>query len=181
MQCGRRKHSFWQDPAGDLLSYLTEPRPWINMIVAIAHNAEAFYLHLILNRAIMLKWKPEIILNGLKIMCFKMEYLVFLDRVSFLPCPLLKLPGDFWLMACKSLYPHYFKTEENLDYIGPIPDVSYYGVNEMLEEERREFVASYVSQEPIFDNRSVLESYFHDDVTVVRQACKVFRHEFMEI
>jgi hypothetical protein len=31
-------------------------------------------------------------MNGLKIMCMKMEHLVFLDSVSFLPCPLRKLP-----------------------------------------------------------------------------------------
>ena len=73
MRCGRRKHSFWQDPVGDLLSYLIEPRPWANKIVAIAHNAKEFDLHFILNRAIMLKWKPELIMNGLKIMFMKME------------------------------------------------------------------------------------------------------------
>jgi len=69
---------FWQDPVGFLLSYLNEPRPWANKIVATAHNAKAFELHFILNRAIQLKWKPELIMNGLKILCMKMEHLVFL-------------------------------------------------------------------------------------------------------
>jgi hypothetical protein len=55
VQCGRRKNSFWQDPVGQLLSYLTEPRPWANKIVATAHNAKAFDIHFIFNRAIMLK------------------------------------------------------------------------------------------------------------------------------
>jgi len=31
-----------------------------------------------------------------------------------------------------------------------------------------------------FDNRHVLESYCQDDVTVLRQACRVFRREFMQ-
>jgi len=57
--CGKRKHSFQQAPVGDLLTYLTDPRPWANKTVAIAHNAKAFHLHFILNRAILLKWKPE--------------------------------------------------------------------------------------------------------------------------
>jgi len=35
VRCGRRKHTFWEDPVGDLLSYLTKPRPWANKIVAI--------------------------------------------------------------------------------------------------------------------------------------------------
>jgi len=63
--------------------------------------------------------------------------------------------------------PYNFNTEENLDCVGPIPDVSYYGVSERGEEERMEFVAWYESQkESTFDNRRVLESYCQDDATV---------------
>ena len=73
-------------PYTDLLTYLCELRPWANKIVAIAHNAKAFDLDFILNRAIVLKWKPKRITNGLEIISMKMEHLVFLDSVSFLPC-----------------------------------------------------------------------------------------------
>ena len=41
-RCGKRKHSFWDDPVADMLSYLCEPRPWFRKVVAIAHNARAF-------------------------------------------------------------------------------------------------------------------------------------------
>jgi hypothetical protein len=41
-QCGKRKHSFWDDPVGDLLTYLCKPRPWANRVIAIAHNANLF-------------------------------------------------------------------------------------------------------------------------------------------
>ena len=121
MRCGQRKHSFLDDPVGELLLYLRQPRPWANKIVAIAHNAKAFDLYFILNGAIMLKWKPELIMSGLKIMCMKMEHLVFLDSVSFLPCSLRKLPEAFGLSASKSWYPHYYNTKENLNYVRPIP------------------------------------------------------------
>ena len=107
--------------------------PSANKIVAIAHNAKAFDFHFILNWASILKWKPELNMNGLKIMCMKLEHLVFLDSVFYLPCPLLKLPYSFGVTARKSSYPHYFNTEENLDYVGPIPDVRYYDVNELGE------------------------------------------------
>ena len=33
----------------------------------------------------------------------------------------------------------------------------------------------------VFDNRLVLEQYCQDDVTVLRQACRVFRREFLAI
>jgi len=132
-RCGRRKHTFRQDPVGELLRYLTEPLPWVNKVIVFAHHAKAFDLHFILNRALLLRWKPELIMNGQKIMCMRVEHLVFLDSVSFHPFPLRKLPEALGLTASKSWYPHYFNTEENLYYIGPIPDVSYYGVNEMGE------------------------------------------------
>ena len=113
----------------------------------------------------MLKWKPELIINGLKIMCMKMEHLVFLDSVYVFPCALRKPPEAFGLSPSKSWYLHTFNTVDNLDYVGPIPDISYYGANEMREDERREFLVRYESQRPeTFDNRRVLETHSQDDV-----------------
>ena len=57
-QCGRRKLTFGDDPVGDLLTYLCKSRPWWVKIVAIAHNATAFDLHFLLNRAILLNGIP---------------------------------------------------------------------------------------------------------------------------
>ena len=52
----------------------------------------------------------------------------------------------------------------------------------MGEEERKEFVVWYERQRSeTFYNRHVLESYCQDDDTVLRQACRVFRFEFMQI
>ena len=111
-----------------------------------------------------------------------MQHLVFLDSVSFLPFPLRKLPEAFGLNASKSWYPHYLNMEENLDYVGPIPGVSCYGANEMRESERKEILAWYEGQiAAVFDNRSVLETYCEEDVTVLRKACRVFRSEVMQI
>jgi DNA polymerase III alpha subunit (gram-positive type) len=51
-RCGKRKHSFFRDPVGEMMAYLTEPRRWCKKIVAIAHNAKSFDLHFILQRAV---------------------------------------------------------------------------------------------------------------------------------
>jgi len=110
-----------------------------------------------------------------------MEHLVFLDSVFFLPVPLRRLPEAFGLTVAKSWYPHYCNTEENLGYIGPLPDVSYYGVNEKGGGERSEFLQLYETQEPPIDNRRVFEQYCPGDVTVLRQASRVFRQDFMQI
>ena len=44
------------------------------------------------------------------------------------------------------MVPHYFNSKENLDYLGPIPDASYYSANEMSESERKEFLDWYEDQ-----------------------------------
>ena len=93
--------------------------------------------------------------------------------------PLRKLPEAFGLQASKSWYSHLFNTKANLDYVGAIPDIKYYGADEMSEGERRKFMAWYDKEKvKVFDNRLVLEQYCQDDVTVLRQACRVFRREF---
>jgi hypothetical protein len=120
-----------------------------------------------------LKWRPELIMCGLEMLCMKMEHITFLDSVCFLPFPLRKLPEEFGLSSSKSWYPHYFNTEENLDYVGPMLDVSCYGADERCDSERKDFLAWYKDQKSsaaVFDNRRVLEEYCQADVTVLRQA-----------
>jgi len=179
--CGKRDHSLLDDPVGDILSYLCAPRPWCEKGVAIAHNARGFDAQFILVRAIFLKWMPKLILTGLKIICMTIQQLTFLDSISFLPMALRKLPEAFGLSVNKFWYPHFFNTEANLDYVGPIPDIEQYGVNEVSESERREFLSWYKTQKDIvFDNRRVLEQFCQDDVTVLRQACQILRRDFIE-
>jgi len=97
------------------------PRRWIFIYFESDHYA---------------KRKTELIMNELKIMCMKMKYLVFFDSVSFLPRPMRNLHEAFGMTACKAWYSHYFYTDENGNYFGPIRNVSYYGVNEMGDGER---------------------------------------------
>jgi len=112
----------------------------------------------------------------------KIEHMLFIDSVSYLPMPLRKLPEAFGLSVTKYWYPHYFNTNTNVNYVGPIPDVSYFGVHEMGISERGEFMTWYVGQKNrVFDNKLVLEKYCQDDVTVLRQACQLIRREFIEI
>ena len=69
-----------------------------------------------------------------------------------------------------------------MNYLGPIPDISRYGENEMSEEERREFLVLYESKKSVsFDKRHVLETHSHSDITVLKQVCRVFRRQFMHI
>ena len=102
--CRKRKHSYFKDPVSDLVTHLYEPRGWYDLVVAIAHNARSYVAQCILKRAILLKWKPELNLNGSKIICMRMEHLQFIDSISYLPMPLRKLPEAFLLSVRKSWY-----------------------------------------------------------------------------
>ena len=96
--------------------------------------------------------------------------------------PLRKLPEAFGLSVTKSWYPHFFNTQANLNYVGPIPDLSQFGLDEMGESERKEFIAwNDTQKDKVFDNRHVFEQYCQDDVSVLRQACQIFRRNFIEI
>jgi hypothetical protein len=115
-------------------------------------------------------------------MCMNVEHITFLDSLNYLPFPLRKLPDAFGPPCRKSWYPQYFNTSENLNYVGAMIDISYYGVDAMSYSEREEFLAWYEGQRgSTFNNRHVLVMYCQDDVTVLRQACQVFRRNFLEI
>ena len=47
-RCGKRKHSFVDDPVGDLLAHMCEPRGWCDRVVAVAHNARGYDAQFIL-------------------------------------------------------------------------------------------------------------------------------------
>jgi len=57
--------------------------------------------------------------------------------------PLRTLPEAFGLTAVKSWYTHLFNTTENVKYVGPAPNISYYDVDQMHESERKEFLSWY--------------------------------------
>ena len=129
-----------------------------------------------------MKWRLELVMSGQEIVLMKIEHMKFIDSINLLPCPFRKLSGAFVLTAAKGWYPHYFNTQDNQDYVGWIPDPSYYGIDEMGAGERRDFFEWYDTQRAVlFDNRRVLETYCQDDVTVLRQACRVFRREILQV
>jgi hypothetical protein len=78
----------------------------------------------------------------------------------------------FDLSCNKGYYPHFFNTNEHLNYVGPLPEPTYYGADFMSKEERARFLEWYVTaKDNIFDNKKELLAYCLDDVNVLRMAC----------
>ena len=78
--------------------------------------------------------EPSTYITGLKIISMKMQHTHFLDSISYLPMPIRELPEAVGLSSKKSWFPHYSNTKANLDYVGPIPDIKYFGADEMGRE-----------------------------------------------
>ena len=63
-----------------------------------------------------------------------------------------------------------------------MPDISYYGLDKMNGGERKQFLAWYETRKAqVFIIKNVLETFSQEDVTVLRQACHLFRSEFNQI
>ena len=68
----------------------------------------------------------------------------FIDSLNYLPMPLSKLPKTFGLTElAKGCFPHFFSTEANQHYVGPLPDVKYYDPDGMKPEAREAFYKCY--------------------------------------
>jgi hypothetical protein len=55
--------------------------------------------------------------------------------------PLLKFLEAFGLSSSKSWFPHYYNTQANLNYVCPIPDIQYFGADDMGAGQRKEIMA----------------------------------------
>jgi hypothetical protein len=141
VQCGKREHVFWgPDVIGKFVDYLRIDRPFLDKIFVIAHNSRGYDNQFLLRRFLELKWTPKLIMDGTKILSMSVEHLEFRDSLNFVPMGLRAMSKAFDLRCRKGYYPHFFNTDQNLNYVGPVPEPRYYGVDFMSGEERVQFL-----------------------------------------
>jgi hypothetical protein len=64
-----------------------------------------------------------------------------IDSHNFVASPLTCIPENFRIERTKKGYfPHYFHTNENQNYVGPIPYTKYYGTDTMSKPARETFL-----------------------------------------
>lgn len=110
-------------------------------------------------------------------MGMRMEHLISLDSISFLPFALRKLREAFGLKVSIAWYPHYFNTKQNLDHVDKIPNVSYYGADGIIA--RQESCSRGTKVE---GPKSFITGASWNNVNLtspLREACQVFRREFI--
>jgi G:T-mismatch repair DNA endonuclease (very short patch repair protein) len=152
--------------------------------ICVAHNAGSYDLYFIMEFIHKAGIRPEVILNGHKIISMSAQGLRFLDSLLFLPMPLRELPRAFGLKGVKKGdFPHKFNTLENQTYVGSMPGPEFYDPDSMCAERRADFMKWYNEQcaaSVEFDFQSELLSYCASDCDVIQRACGEFRKQFKE-
>jgi hypothetical protein len=93
-QCGKRTHMFWQDTVDKFIDYLRQSRPFSDKIF-ISHNYRGYDAQFLLRRFLELRWVPQLIMDGTKILSMSVENFQFLDSLNFMPMSLKGVPKSF--------------------------------------------------------------------------------------
>lgn len=121
----------------------------------------------------------SLIINGTQILRIRVGRYRFIDSLNFFNVSLSKLPKMFSLQNnLKGYYPHAFNIPENLDYVGPLPDIKYFWPNNLKCEDRKKLLEWYTcerNKDVIFNNKEELLKYCKEDVNILRNACLKFR------
>lgn len=155
----------------------------------IAHNGKGYDYQFIM------KWiytktsyKPFVIYNGSKIMTFSIKEglnIRFIDSVNFLAMRLTDFSKTFGITEFKKgYYPHYFNTDANTNYIGPMPPASDFGCDSFKNKDREKFLDWYedkVNTNYIWDNKKELLEYCISDVKLLKAGMKKLRQLYLDI
>lgn len=183
-----REYIFDQEPVKQFVELAIRPLRSFNRTICIAHNAKSFDAQFILRYLATRKETsemPSVILNGTSIVVMKIGQTTFLDSLNYLHMPLSALPKAFDLKDCntKGIFPHLFNIPENQNYIGPLPDLQYYSIDSMQQNECERFLIWYDETKRsnyVFNFTREITHYCKTDVTILRSVCMAFRKMFME-
>ena len=110
----------------------------------MAHNFQGYDGYFILQYLHKNGLVPEVIMRGAKILTLNVPVfnIKFVDSLCFIPMSLANFPKTFGLNELsKGYFPHYFNTDANQNYEGPLPDASYYNPDSMSPGDRTTFYA----------------------------------------
>ena len=179
--CGRERRIFkGEDTLEQFGAYLFAGR--LKGCICIAYNSSGYDSYFVLDFVHRKVIKPSVITTGHKILRLEAEGVTFIDSLNFFPMALSKLPEAFGLEELtKGYFPHLWNTLENQNYVGTVPDASFYGPDQMHQTKRASFYEWYDEQRDVaFDLQRELEKYCISDVDILQRCCGVFRNLFVE-
>ena len=182
-ECGKRGVAFFGDDVAIRFCTFFFDKPFEGYTL-IFHNGQAYDCYFLMEYILKNLTKvPAIICRGSKVMAVNAGDFRVIDSLNFLTMPLSQMPSVFGLDNIrKGTFPVFFNKKENWDYVGPLPDPSYYGVNTMKPKSREQFLSWYGEQEgQVFDFRKEIFQYCEDDVNILQESCNAFRTWLLSI
>ena len=154
-----------------------------SIIYVFGHNAKCYDSNFMIKDLFErnFKQKPQIIMNGLKLLKFEIGNIKFLDSLSIFNQPLSALPKIFDLEEEKGYFPHYFNLPENFDYIGSIPPIETFGIKYLKKGNAEKLIKWHENQKGEWDFKKELIKYCKSDVNILMQSLMTFRRLLMSI
>ena len=162
-------------------------------VIAIAHNMQAYDGYFVVNEMYRDGLAISQIRNGAKILELEHDHVRFIDSLNFFAMPLKAFPATFGLSYkdtngeelhyAKGYFPHLFNTQANEDYVGPMPDKSYYMPETMGVDDIKTFEkwhAEQVKNNAVFNMKRDIKNYCSMDVTILREGCQTFQKLFQK-
>ena len=150
----------------------------------IFHNGQAYDCYFLMEYILKTLTKsPGIICRGSKVVAIQAGNFRVIDSLNFLTMPLAQMPSVFGLEGIrKGTFPVFFNKKENWDYVGPLPDVSFYRPDSMKPRAREQFLEWYKGQEgQVFNFMKEIYQYCEDDVNILQESCNAFRNWLLSI
>ena len=151
-------------------------------VIVLFHNLKGFDGVFILKTLYTHHWSVTNQFSmGAKVLSFKTGPITFKDSLCFLPFPLSAFPSTFGITELKKGYfPHMFNTPDHQDYVGSIPDKSFYDPEGMKPRDKTAFEEWYKVQTGTFDFKKELLEYCLSDVELLRKGCEAFVERFYQ-
>ena len=150
-----------------------------------AHNLKGYDGRMVFDYLFDHHTPPQNVLwQGSKIMSMQYGKIKFQDTLLHLPASLAQLPKMFGLdeyQFKKGFFPYRFNTEENQNYVGPIPAQDYFEPEQMPSKKRAEFLKWY-SEWPVtqlYRFKQELVDYCVSDTRILAKAIEAYMREQM--
>lgn len=185
-QCGTGREWMFKTVDEFIKWTLVEAENHAKTITFIAHNFKGYDGRLIFDYLLHEgNLTPTgLIWNMSKIMSFSIAHnVIFTDSLLHIAARVSDMPKIFGLNEkefCKGFFPYMFNRPENIDYVGPIPDMSYFDPEHMSSEGRAKFINWHAEQTGEYNFREELAKYCVSDVRILAKSLEVYLRDGMK-
>ncbi|XP_072380511.1 uncharacterized protein [Diabrotica undecimpunctata] len=182
--CGFRLNVLNENVISIFIEYVFQIRKKFKNVVVLAHNGGGFDNQFVLNYILTkTDLTPDLIMRGTKLVSMSVGNVRFLDSLNYFPMALSALPKAFGLTELKKGYfPHLFNKGENQSYLGPIPSLKFYDIDNLKKDARDKLInwhTAKVANGYVFDFQKEIVDYCISDVMILTQACLTFRKQLL--